>query len=239
MQNSDTFRVPVHPGMDADVSDVEKTPQSETSRPICIGVFLKSPEQAETLLNKLRQSIRFIPVVKILPCFAEIDVHLRKDIYLVTDLMPVELTQHGGISAFAGVIVLGDDKDDSTAEYIQLAADDQLAENIAFTLMSQFFAVRDAAQLSLKAQHDQLLDFVEHIGKELSIFYHNINNPLTILSGNIQLLQLMADSIDISDDLLKPISDIATVSSRFQTDLQSIAALKEKIRAGNLQKEEV
>ena len=81
--------------------------------------------------------------------------------------------------------------------------------------------------------------FVNYIGEELSVFYHNINNPLTILSGNIQLLQLMSDSMDMSEDILKPITDIATVSARFEDDLQSIAELKEKIRAGMLQKDDI
>lgn len=71
---------------------------------------------------------------------------------------------------------------------------------------------------------------IKHIGKELSVFYHGFNNPLTVLSGNIQLLQILAETMQIPDDIMKPIQDINGISTRFIHDLALIEELKEMIR---------
>lgn len=73
--------------------------------------------------------------------------------------------------------------------------------------------------------------FLDHIRRELASFYHNINNPLTILSGNLQLLQLIAASMNVSEELTNPIKDIADISARFEGDLGQIVTLREELRA--------
>ena len=79
------------------------------------------------------------------------------------------------------------------------------------------------------AERNELLN---HIRGELSTFYHSINNPLTILSGNLQLLNLIASSNSVSADVMKPIEDISEISARFEEDLQQIVRLRERIDAG-------
>ncbi len=67
--------------------------------------------------------------------------------------------------------------------------------------------------------------------RQLSVFYHNISNPLTVLSGNIQFLQLLSNTASFSADIEKSIHDIKDVVQRFEKELQVITALRERLSA--------
>ena len=73
-------------------------------------------------------------------------------------------------------------------------------------------------------------DFIRLVDRKLSTFYHGINNPLTVLSGNIQLLQILGETHALSSDIKKSISDIAEISERFEKELDLIVELREKVR---------
>ncbi len=239
MQNADTLAVAEVFSVAADATYSSLFSSDHTAPSFLIGVHCKEQSFAESLVQELREAVRFLPIARLAICEEGEGAINRQHVLLVTDLSQKELQVGGGVSGFASVLVIGDQIEPADEGLIFVPDGEELGSRLAMAVMQQLFSVRDENVLALQAEHEQLLSFIEHVGKELSVFYHNINNPLTILSGNIQLLQLMADSVDISDELMKPILDIATVSSRFQTDLQSIAELKERIRAGNLQKEVV
>lgn len=61
---------------------------------------------------------------------------------------------------------------------------DTLARGLLYHLV-------DARIDSLEKKNGAADALIEHIKKQLSIFYHNINNPLTVLSGNLQLLSII------------------------------------------------
>ena len=80
-------------------------------------------------------------------------------------------------------------------------------------------------ELSLEEQNE-LIDFVRG---QLAIFYHNINNPLTVLSGNLQLLKILTETATLPSDISKSINDITEISGRFESDLKMVNALRDKI----------
>ncbi|MBX2820398.1 MAG: hypothetical protein KTR29_11975 [Rhodothermaceae bacterium] len=72
-------------------------------------------------------------------------------------------------------------------------------------------------------------ELMEYVKEHLSIFYHNINNPLTVLSGNLQLLKILSESATLPSDISKSINDITEISGRFESDLKLVNVLRDKI----------
>ncbi len=220
---------------------------------VCIGLLVKDHQLKDDLITQLKKLIRMIPVVEISEDAADKTTHVAvpsQDVFLVTDWSKGALDERYPVQHFASMMLLGQEGGVVTApedgvfvlserayDHLEENEVDRLCEEIVLEVQSRLFPSFEERRLALHAQNQQQHEFLDHIGRELSVFYHNINNPLTVLSGNIQLLQLLAESMHISADLMKPISDIATVSGRFEQDLKSIAELKEKIRAEGLQKE--
>jgi signal transduction histidine kinase len=71
--------------------------------------------------------------------------------------------------------------------------------------------------------------------KGLSSFYHDINNPLSILSGNAQFLLEIGRQMGLGDDLMAPLRDVEESSRRLHTELQRIVRLKELIANSGLE----
>lgn len=224
---------------------------------VCIGLLVKDDQLQGELISQLSTLIQLIPVVEI-----EEDERAEskncvsipsQDVFLVTDWSVEALNARYPSNNFASLIYLREEKERASIASSDGAfgmdaeaflclegnAVDRICEEIIVEVQSRLFPSFEEKRLALHTQNQQQHEFLDHIGRELSVFYHNINNPLTVLSGNIQLLQLLAESMHISTDLMKPISDIAVVSSRFEQDLKSIVELKEKIRAEGLQKEQM
>ena len=80
---------------------------------------------------------------------------------------------------------------------------------------------------------------LDTVREELSSFYHSINNPLTILSGNLQFVQAMASSMELPADFVRSIDDLAGICGRFERDLARIKALREKIHTFTLNGEAI
>ncbi|MFK7849298.1 MAG: hypothetical protein AB8G77_28680 [Rhodothermales bacterium] len=232
-----------------------KSPYQAT---VYVGLLLKDLQLKDDLSTHLNAFIRMIPVVEVVANSSdnieedpaeETGEHTSvraQDVFLVSDWSREALEALYPAKRFASVMMLGVGAAQTSGvlagaedDYCYLEEDDveQLCEEIVLEVQSRLFPSFEEKRLALHTQNRQQHEFLDHIGRELSVFYHNINNPLTILSGNIQLLQLLADSMQISADIMKPISDIAVVSGRFEQDLKSIAELKEKIRAEGLQNE--
>jgi nitrogen-specific signal transduction histidine kinase len=61
----------------------------------------------------------------------------------------------------------------------------------------------------------------------LSRVTHDINNPLSIISGNAQLLLELSRALDLDPDVAKPIRDIEEASQRLASMVQRLNALNE------------
>jgi signal transduction histidine kinase len=59
---------------------------------------------------------------------------------------------------------------------------------------------------------------------------HDINNPLSIISGNAQLLLELSRVLDLDPDVAKPIRDIEEASQRLADMVERLNALNESMR---------
>lgn len=66
----------------------------------------------------------------------------------------------------------------------------------------------------------------------LSRVTHDINNPLSIISGNAQLLLELAQVLDLDPDVAKPIRDIEEASQRLARMIERLNALNDAARQG-------
>lgn len=216
----------------------------DTSAPVSIAFLFQDAAAAQALAIQLAERVQYVPFISIAAPAGgdgiQVDTaHVSpRNLFLLTDWTLEALDRVYDASAFAGVVLITDDVQDAEVpeHVVHLTPGGGLDRQVSAEIMSRLFPRHDEARLLLESRNQRQLQLLEHIGRELSVFYHNINNPLTILSGNIQLLQVLTDTMQVSTDLMKPISDIASITTRFEEDLKAIAELKEKIRAGNLEK---
>ncbi len=62
---------------------------------------------------------------------------------------------------------------------------------------------------------------------------HDINNPLTVIAGNAQLLMELIRALELSEELEKPLRDIQDASLQLAASLHALNDLKEPVeRAG-------
>ncbi len=59
---------------------------------------------------------------------------------------------------------------------------------------------------------------------------HDINNPLSIISGNAQLLLELSQVLDLDPDVAKPIRDIEEASQQLADMVERLNALNEAMR---------
>ena len=116
-------------------------------------------------------------------------------------------------------------------EFSAVASATCLDENFGHTVRRMLYSLIADQHRTLIGQKKHLLHVIEGVKKQLSVFYHNINNPLTVLSGNIQLLQILSESAELSNEIEKSIQDIGEIATRFETDLKIISELRESIRS--------
>lgn len=64
----------------------------------------------------------------------------------------------------------------------------------------------------------------------LSRVTHDINNPLSIISGNAQLLLELSRALDLDPDVAKPIRDIEEASQRLARMIERLNALNDTAR---------
>ncbi len=65
----------------------------------------------------------------------------------------------------------------------------------------------------------------------VSHVYHEINNPLSIVSGNAQLLIELGQAMDLDEDLLNPMRDIESASRRVNELLREFAKIRSMVGA--------
>jgi len=81
-----------------------------------------------------------------------------------------------------------------------------------------------------RARIEELETLLRQVRTRVSAVYHEINNPLAIISGNAQLLIELARVMEIDPTLLQPIEDIEQASQRLADLLQPLAAIRDTLR---------
>lgn len=64
------------------------------------------------------------------------------------------------------------------------------------------------------------------IRRSLSAIYHDINNPISIVVGNAELLMEMAVSAGLGPDFIDPLADIGKASEQISEHVERLMELK-------------
>lgn len=78
---------------------------------------------------------------------------------------------------------------------------------------------------------DDSLVLLQQVRRTLSRVNHDLNNPLSIISGNAQLLIELARALDLDNDLVQPLKDIEEASGRVSTILRRLVDLRDRLPA--------
>ncbi len=212
----------------------------QLSSTVCIAFLIDDENLCRSLRSDLETFVHHVPIVSLSVGQDNPMLVDSGHVFLVTDYTLAQLREDWLIDRFAGVIVVSKAQPDLEMmdEVVYLVPGEHLAKQVSIEVMSRLFPKHDESRLILESRNQQQAQVLQQIARELSVFYHNINNPMAILSGNIQLIQLLAESIEMPEDFKKPISDISDFVDRFGIEMKAIAELKERIKAGNLQKGE-
>ncbi len=70
---------------------------------------------------------------------------------------------------------------------------------------------------------------IERVRSVLANMYHDINNPLAIISGNAQLLVELARVMEVDEELMGPIEDIEAATQRLDDSLSELERLQEEL----------
>lgn len=72
----------------------------------------------------------------------------------------------------------------------------------------------------------------EEIHNELSSVYHDLNNPLSIISGNAQFLIELSREEELDDQFESSAQDIQEATERMNESLQRLTRLKDLLEDG-------
>lgn len=59
-----------------------------------------------------------------------------------------------------------------------------------------------------RAESEKIHTTLRAVRKHLSRIHHDLNNPLSIVSGNVQLLDELSKALQVRDDFELPLNDI-------------------------------
>ncbi len=69
----------------------------------------------------------------------------------------------------------------------------------------------------------------EEIHEAVSTVYHDLNNPLSIISGNAQFLLELSQAEDLDEQYQSSARDIKEAAQRMADSLQRLTRLKERL----------
>lgn len=72
-------------------------------------------------------------------------------------------------------------------------------------------------------------DALEDAHDTVSTVYHDLNNPLSIISGNAQFLLEISREEDLDDQFVSSAKDIKEAAHRMADSLHKLTRLKEKL----------
>lgn len=74
-------------------------------------------------------------------------------------------------------------------------------------------------------------DVLEDVHDTLSSIHHDLNNPLSIISGNAQFLLELSRDEDLDGQLTSSVEDIQKAAQRISESMHRLAQLKEQIES--------
>lgn len=73
----------------------------------------------------------------------------------------------------------------------------------------------------------------EDIRRVLSSVYHDLNNPLSIISGNAQFLLELSREEDLDEQFVSAVKDVQEAAQRMSDSLDRLTRLKEELEQDN------
>jgi len=73
-------------------------------------------------------------------------------------------------------------------------------------------------------------DSLDDAHETVSSVYHDLNNPLSIISGNAQFLLEISREEDMYEQVISSAQDIREAAQRMSDSLQRLTRLKEELR---------
>lgn len=70
---------------------------------------------------------------------------------------------------------------------------------------------------------------LRRLSDEVGRLYHDVNNPLAVISGNAQLLLDIGAAEGLGPDLMDSIADIETAAQRLADVMQRVRALRDDV----------
>jgi len=79
--------------------------------------------------------------------------------------------------------------------------------------------------------NSQSPDGLDDVHETVSTVYHDLNNPLSIISGNAQFLLEISREEDLDEQFVSSVQDIKEAAERMANSLHQLTRLKEKLEA--------
>lgn len=117
------------------------------------------------------------------------------------------------------------------ADYVRKQAQERYLDEVAFKVKEAIHHHRLAQQVAQLAEHREQMRLLRTIHSTVATVKHEINNPLSIISGNAQLLVELARALDLGEDIAQPARDIEEASQRIAASLDKLGDLKQSILA--------
>ena len=70
---------------------------------------------------------------------------------------------------------------------------------------------------------------LEEVRETISSVHHDLNNPLSIISGNAQFLRELSRGEDLDEQFVSSVQDIQEAAQRLSESLDRLARLEEKL----------
>jgi len=77
--------------------------------------------------------------------------------------------------------------------------------------------------------NSQSSDALDDLHETVSTVYHDLNNPLSIISGNAQFLLEISREEDLDEQFVSSAQDIREAAQRMTESLHKLTRLKEKL----------
>ncbi|WP_022835428.1 histidine kinase dimerization/phospho-acceptor domain-containing protein [Salisaeta longa] len=68
-----------------------------------------------------------------------------------------------------------------------------------------------------------------NIEEQLATVYHDLNNPLSIISGNAQFLLELCREADLDEQFVRSVEDIQEAADRMGTSLQRLMQIRKDL----------
>lgn len=73
-------------------------------------------------------------------------------------------------------------------------------------------------------------ELLDEVRETVSSVHHDLNNPLSIISGNAQFLLELGREQDVDEEFLASLQDIKAATERMSDSLNRLTRLKEELK---------